>query len=91
LPPTVAIADLRARAGEHGAGDKRIALADQSMFGERRIFRSRADAHAAVGLFGDITIQRGHVDERTRLLDVLAHQVDEIGAAAEIASARAYR
>src|SRR5262245_21688026 len=52
------------------------------MIGEVRIRHEGADAQASVGHFLDgLQWQPGDVDQASRLLDALLHQVNQIGAA----------
>jgi hypothetical protein len=55
--------------------------------GQRRVARRRADQQAAVGALLDVARQAGHIDQGQRLLDGLAHQVDQVGAAAQVLGA----
>ena len=49
-----------------------------------RILRGSTDQQTAVVARFDIGREPGHVDQRIWLLDCLAHQIDEVGASAEI-------
>jgi hypothetical protein len=55
--------------------------------GQRRVARRRADQQAAVGLLFDVARQPRHIDQRRRMLDGLAHQVDQVRAAAQVLGA----
>jgi hypothetical protein len=49
-----------------------------------RVLRGSSDQQAAIAASFDIRREPGYVDQRIRSLDRLTHQVDEVGAAAEI-------
>ena len=54
------------------------------MLGDGGIFGGGADQEAAVGTLLDRAREAGHVDQCRRPLEGLAHQVDEVRAAAEV-------
>ena len=82
------VADLPARAREDCPRQQREALAHRAICGERGVLHRRPDQHAAVVPRLDRSRKAGHVDQRLRSLDRLAHQVDEVGAATEILCVR---
>ena len=78
------VAQLRRSAGEDRARQQRIALGDQRVVGEVGIRHQRADAQAAVrGLLDGLERQPRNVDQPRRPLDVLLHQIDQVGAAGD--------
>jgi hypothetical protein len=77
------VADLCARAGQDGAAQHRITGTHRAMPGERAVAHARADQQAAVLALLDPVVDAGHVDQRGGVLDRLAHQIDEIGSAAD--------
>ncbi len=78
------VADLRRCTGQDRARQHRIALAHQPVLGQRGVADRRADQQpAALGL-DDLGGQSGHVDQTGRRRDPLAHQIDDVGATAEI-------
>ena len=82
------VADLRRCAREDRPGQHRIARPHQPMLGDCGVARSGADPQPAAGLLDDVARQSRHVDQRHGPLDRLAHQVDQVGAAAEILGVR---
>lgn len=65
-------------------GQKRIAVPHHRMAGDRRVPHRSTDNKAAVRpLLDPVQGQPGHIDQRVRLFDVLAHQIDKVRAAAE--------
>ena len=63
---------------------QRIALLDQRVVGEVGIRHQRADAKAAAGGFLDaLQRQLRDVDQPGRALDIVLHQVDQVGAAGD--------
>jgi hypothetical protein len=78
------VPELRRRSRQERLGQHRVPAADQPVRGEAAVADPRADAHAPTGQFLDLRQrQPGDVDNRCGPLDPLAHQVDQIGAAAE--------
>src|ERR1700690_4307202 len=54
------------------------------MIGEVAVADQRANEDASVGrVFDFCEVEAGDVDESARLLDVVLHEIDEVGAAAE--------
>ena len=78
------VADLRARPRQDRARQHRIVRTDRAVGRERGVGHPRADHHATIGADRDLARQAGHVDQRRRPLDRLAHQIDQVGPAAEI-------
>ena len=83
------VADLRRSAGEDRLREQGKALAHTPVGRDRGVLHAGADQQAAALCLLDIARQPCHVHEHIGTLDRLAHQVDEIGAAAEILRARA--
>jgi hypothetical protein len=79
------VADLRRGAGHDRAAQQRIALAHRAVLGHGGVLRGRADQEAAVGPLFDAAREAGDVDQRGRPRQRLAHQVDQVGTAAEVA------
>ena len=78
------VADLRGGTGENGAGEDRILRADGGVLGEGGVAGRCADADAAFGRGIDRVRERCDVDEGRRPLKGFAHQVDQVGATAEV-------
>ncbi len=78
------VAQLLRGAGEDSAREQRIALRHQEVIGEVGIGHERADAQAAVArLFDRLERQARDVDEPRRTLDLLLHEIDQVGAAGD--------
>ena len=77
------IADLRRGTREDRARQHRIAPAHGGVLCERSVAHRCADQQAATLAHGDVRRQAGDIPQRRRTLYRLAHQVDQIGAAAE--------
>ena len=78
------IAQLLRGAGQDGARQQRVARFELWVIGEIGIRHERADAQAASGSLLDLVERQARdVDQPGRALDVLFHQVDQIGAACD--------
>ena len=83
------VADLGGGAGQDRLGEQRKALAHTPIGRDGGVLHAGADAQAAALGLLDIAREPGHVHQHIGMLDGLAHEVDEIGAAAEILGAGA--
>ncbi|OSY50702.1 hypothetical protein BG846_03678 [Streptomyces fradiae ATCC 10745 = DSM 40063] len=84
------VAELGGGAGEQGAGDGGVAGPYQGVRGEVAVADGGARAQPAVGqLLDGVERQAGDVDEGVGGLDAQLHQVDQVGAAGEVAGAGA--
>ena len=78
------VAQLLRGAGQDRAREQRIALLDQRVVGEVGVRHERADAQAAVRrLLDGLQRQPRDVDQPRRALDIVFHQVDQVGAAGD--------
>ena len=76
------VAQLLRRAGQDRAREQRISLFDQRVVGEVGVRHQRPDEKAAVqSLLDVLQRQLRDVDQPGRVLDIVLHQVDQIGAA----------
>ena len=83
------VAQLLRRAGQDRARQQRIALLDQRVVGEVGVRHQRADAQAAARrLLDAVERQPRDVDQPRRALDIVLHQVDQVGAAGDELRAR---
>jgi hypothetical protein len=83
------VPELRRGAGEDGAGEQRKALGDRWVIGKRGVGDERADAQRPIRHLLDLLQRQAvDVDDRGRALDIIFHQVDEIGAAGKHAGRR---
>ncbi len=86
------VAQLPGGAGQQRLGQRRVAVAHGGVGGEVAVADRRAGPQRAVGqLLHGVQRQPGDVDERGGRLHAELHQVDEVGAAAEVAGARVGR
>ena len=77
------VAKLRGGSAEEGLREERVVGADGLVVGEVAVADSGADEGGVAG-GGDLgEVEVGDVDEGGGVLDVVPHQVDEVGAAAE--------
>jgi hypothetical protein len=81
------VAQLPRGPGEHGLGEQWVPLAHAAVGGERAVGDAGADPQPAAGGLLDLRAEVAHVDEQPRRLDLELHQVDEIGAAGQVARA----
>ncbi len=81
------VADLRRGARHDGPGEHGIPGPHRLVLRDRGVASRRADRQAAVRAFLDRVRQAGDIDQRRGPFDRLAHQVDEVGAAAEVPGA----
>jgi len=82
------IADLTRGAGKNCLRDHRIALAQHAVGSQLAVGDGRADAQASSRtLFDDAEWQARDVDQTLRRLHAELHQVDQVGAAAEVGGA----
>lgn len=79
------VAQLARGAREQRLGEHRVALTHAPVGRELGVSRGRTDPQAAVGALLDRLVQPRDVDQAHRRLDAEAHQVDEVGASAEVA------
>ena len=83
------VADLGGGAGQDRLGEQGKTLAHTPIGRDGGVLHAGADPQApAFGLL-DIAGEAGHVHQHIGMLDGLAHQIDKIGAAAEILGAGA--
>src|SRR5580698_4461035 len=87
LPPTVAMLRICAEAPARMAWASRGKRSRTRRSAATAVFFTPADAQASVARLVDIAGEAGDVDKHIGMLDGLAHQVDKIGAAAEISRA----
>lgn len=78
------VADLGAGAAQNRAGQQRIAAADPRITGQRGVGDGSPDHQTALGGLVDIAGKPRHVNQGLRTLHGFAHQIDQIGTAAEI-------
>ena len=78
------VAQLLRRSCKDGTSQQRIALLDQRVPGQVRVRYQSADEQAAAGSFLDgFQRQPRNVDQPGGALDVLLHQVDQVGATSD--------
>ena len=78
------VAQLLRCAGQDRARQQRISFLDQRVIGEVAVRYECTDAQAAVrGVLNRLERQTRDVDQPHRALDVIFHQVDEVGAACD--------
>ncbi len=87
------VAQLRRGAGQDRAGQQRIPRRDPIVVGNGAVGHQSADAQAAGlrRLDGVQAGQAGDVDQPRRALDIVFHQVDQVGAAGDNAGGRLRR
>ncbi|GAA3114080.1 hypothetical protein GCM10020001_036580 [Nonomuraea salmonea] len=83
------VAQLRRGPGEQRLRQHRVAGADPPVGGQHAVADERADTQAAVGeLLDGVERQARDVHDGVGPLDALAHEVDEVGAAADETGSR---
>ena len=80
------VPDLSRRSRKNGAGEHRVTSSDPAVLGDGCVARLRTDQQAAVLALFNRSPETSDINQRLRLLNGFAHQVDEVGAASEIFS-----
>lgn len=82
------VAQLPGRAGEEGLGQGGVAGPDEGVHGQISVGYTGFDPEPSGGQFPDVVErQPGEVDEGVGGLHVVLHEVDQVGAAADVAGA----
>jgi hypothetical protein len=81
------VAQLRRGAGQDGVAQERVAVRDAVVVGDLGVGGERPDPQAAALVLDLVQRQAGDVDQPARLLDLVLHQVDQVGTAGDEACA----